>query len=544
MSNRIQPIGINTRPTLQRPLTSLARAAVIASSALLSSVGISHTSEAQTPTTISQNIAPLAAQVVLSQTEESPFSQELRDFIKEGFSTSVGLLAIDPGYIVTEADKEFAKQNSRTYFALGITQNPNFNITEADSTFARTNPDTHFAYGLAHNPQYTIEAEDKAIMRHEVGFRTLFTEGLVQNPNLVVEAEDKEVARKHPTSSFTDFIVQNPTYTAEAEDKQVARENPGTLFAYSLTGKSDYQVEKIDRQTVRADLNTMFAHLASNPNYLKEIEQEEDVKIALQNPDTIFAPELLSNPALQLTPELITLAKSVEYVDTALAEGITLNPNYPITEENIQFAKDKSDTSYAAGLTSNPNFPMTEENIKFAMENLNSSFAFGVGLNPNFPLTKEVLSKIPPRSSFARGLSMHPDIDKVALELFQSKVEEMLASVAPPSDTQSTSTIPAVTDATFEKEVLQSDIPVLVDFWADWCGPCKTIAPRVEEIAKDYEGKLKVLKLDIDENPQATKDYNITGIPCLIVFKDGKEVGRILGAVPKSEISKVVEEHV
>jgi thioredoxin 1 len=93
-----------------------------------------------------------------------------------------------------------------------------------------------------------------------------------------------------------------------------------------------------------------------------------------------------------------------------------------------------------------------------------------------------------------------------------------------------------VSDANFEDEIIKSDIPALVDFWAAWCGPCRAIAPVVEELARDYQGKVKVAKMNVDENPKTPVKYSIRAIPTLIVFKGGQVMEQITGAVSKSII--------
>ena len=98
-----------------------------------------------------------------------------------------------------------------------------------------------------------------------------------------------------------------------------------------------------------------------------------------------------------------------------------------------------------------------------------------------------------------------------------------------------------ITDQEFKNIVLDSQTPVLVDFWATWCGPCRMIAPFVEEIARDYAGRAVVAKMDTDANPMTPMQYGIMGIPTLIIFKGGKEVDRIVGAVPKAMISKKLD---
>ena len=98
-----------------------------------------------------------------------------------------------------------------------------------------------------------------------------------------------------------------------------------------------------------------------------------------------------------------------------------------------------------------------------------------------------------------------------------------------------------VTDKNFTAEVLNANLPVLVDFWATWCGPCRTIGPIVEDLAKEFSGRVKVAKLNVDENPATPSQYGVRGIPTLILFKGGKVVDQIVGAVPKARLVTLVE---
>jgi thioredoxin 1 len=102
-------------------------------------------------------------------------------------------------------------------------------------------------------------------------------------------------------------------------------------------------------------------------------------------------------------------------------------------------------------------------------------------------------------------------------------------------------TVSEVTDSNFQAEVLESDVPVLVDFWAPWCGPCRMVAPVVEEIAKEKAGELKVVKLNTDENQQTSINYNVLSIPTLIVFRNGQEAKRVTGAYPKKRLEAEIE---
>ena len=104
-------------------------------------------------------------------------------------------------------------------------------------------------------------------------------------------------------------------------------------------------------------------------------------------------------------------------------------------------------------------------------------------------------------------------------------------------------TIQHVTDASFEKEVLKSEAPVLVDYWAEWCGPCKMIAPILDEVARDYDGKLRIVKVNVDENQSVPSKYGIRGIPTLMLFRGGEVVETKVGALSKSQLTQLLDSH-
>lgn len=102
----------------------------------------------------------------------------------------------------------------------------------------------------------------------------------------------------------------------------------------------------------------------------------------------------------------------------------------------------------------------------------------------------------------------------------------------------------AVTDSSFETDVMKSSTPVLVDFWAEWCGPCRALGPKLEELAQEMSSQVKIVKMNVDENPQTPGQFGIRGIPAMLLFKNGKQVGELIGNQPKDNISEFIKSHI
>jgi thioredoxin 1 len=158
---------------------------------------------------------------------------------------------------------------------------------------------------------------------------------------------------------------------------------------------------------------------------------------------------------------------------------------------------------------------------------------------------------------YFQGLSPHRPPSNAHTFLVKSKIEirnpetlhpvykgrGRIADIIRISEGMTAMAAPAVTDASFKEDVLDSTVPVLVDFWAPWCGPCRLVGPVVDELAQQYEGKVKVVKLNTDENPDVAGQYGIRSIPTLMIFKGGRHVETVIGAVPKTTLCSTIEKH-
>ena len=300
----------------------------------------------------------------------------------------------------------------------------------------------------------------------------------------------------------------------------------------------------------RAFLSTAFAAAVAvvSPSLLFAVDNKaelEDWNKALSDLDSDFAKEVAMTSKLDFSKQWdkwVSFIKKSSVKNTKFAEGLVQRHDFPMTDENIKFAMDNPDTKYAAGIALG--MPIRADLIDFCMEDSvkDTVFAKNYTSREDFP---EVLPLVEETVDYYIN---HPD-SKFAIKLKENKgfkdgvnrivEQKVLKQAGEWKDIKVTD----ITTDTFTQEVLNSKTPVLVDFWATWCGPCKTVAPRLQAIVNDYNDLLKVAKVDFDQNLNLTEKYNIQSVPTMILFKNGQPVEWVYGAQSKITIASKVEKH-
>jgi len=401
-----------------------------------------------------------------------------------------------------EALRKIAVENRYSFAIAAFVRDPNnYVVDKKDLEIAMGEPDTYFALGIGQNPTTIDLLKDKEIHKTLKDFilnkiNNNLSIGLSQN-NFPIDADIQNLCRKKLTiiAGAEYYFAQKSEWKVTEEDRKIARANYRTSFATGIVQNESYVpagqlVPEVDQEVARKDPFSWFAKIISEKDGF--IPGEKDIKAAMSEEEidgkSAIQTDYSWNVAKKVRVKDEHIKLAMKHLDSMWADGIAANYTLEdVKEEYRKVARENPESMYAEALVDNLNFVPNENDKKFAKE------------NP---------------------------------ETLYSKCIEKWFKVN-------------ITADQFDKEVLKSDIPVLVDFWATWCGPCRRVSPLVEEVGEEYEGKLKIIKINVDSYPDLANKYDVERIPALIFFNKGNIAHRIVGAVPKetiaSEVNKILD---
>lgn len=517
-----------------------------------------------------------AGAVMLSEPKpKNVFSEKEKELVRQNYGNpAMAVKTLDPRWIVDEKDIALAMKEKNTPFSDFVTRNSTFPVNPDTKRFFVENLGSSYSSGFSRNSNhkfdlghyiqlikdnpdvtawYYLAQKDSCPVNgnwvREIVWskpETLFARGAVRNKNYKILEGDKTFARKNQITDVAGVLASKEDYVPEKADSKAMLEK-GALreewaldsqFTYQLALKESTEITEEHIEAARQYRNHMIATVASHPKYLKGRSEEsiqKDIDLAFSNPNGIFAQELFFNPEINLTLEIINKVTQKEFRDKRIAEAIAQHKNFPINNDWTESMQSEGfrNTYLACGYAQNDRLPITDENLQFAMDNPNSKWAFGFMQNENVPITSEILDFADSHggTNFATGLMQHKDFDKARERIFRAKTYGIDVK------------IPNVTDSNFEKEVIKSKTPVVVDFWADWCSTCHQFSPTLQTLANDFGDNLKITKLNTDNNPEKTGQYEIGVWPSIALFKDGEVVEWLSSADSKFTIASKIQQH-